>query len=60
MFVNPPPPFATPHPRWGGPSLGPKSIGNTWRRRNIFFRLHWNWGGGSLGEPPPPPWGGPA
>ena len=36
-------------PPWGGPSLGPKSIGNTRRqrrRRKNFFRLHWNWGGG--------------
>ena len=39
-----PPPLAIPPPPKGGPSLGPKSISNTRRRRKFFFRLHWYWG----------------
>ena len=44
-YPPPPPP--------GRPSLGPKSIGHTWRRRKIFFRSYENSGGGrpSLGDP---------
>ena len=47
-----------PPPPPGRPSLGPKSIGNTGRRRKLSFRLHQNsWGGGDrhLVTPPPPP-----
>ena len=64
LSVTPHPLQPPPPPRWGGPSLGPKSIGNTRprrRRRTFFFRLRWNWGWGgpSLGDrPPPPPHGG--
>ena len=48
----PPPPLVIPPPKWGGPSLGPKSIGNIRcrrRQRKFFFRLGWNWGGGGGG-----------
>ena len=58
------PPFVIPPPKWDGPSLGPKRIGNTScrrHRRKIFFRFYWNWGlgGPSLADcpPPPPQWG---
>ena len=39
----PPPPLQSPPPTWpGGASLGPKSIGYSWRRRKIFCRFYWN------------------
>ena len=52
LIILPPPPPVIPHPLQSpGPSLGPKSTGNTRRRRKIFIRLHWTvtW------SPPPPP-----
>ena len=56
-----PPPLLIPPPQWGGPSLGPKSTGNTVRRRHrtqFFLRWHWNWGWGGLHLGTPPPlWG---
>ena len=38
--MYPPKPPCNPPPPPGRPSLGPKSIGNTRRRRKIFFRLY--------------------
>ena len=43
-----------------GTDVGPKSTGNTRRRRKLFFTLHWNWGWGyrHFMTVPPPPHGG--
>ena len=58
------PPFETPPPPSGGGTVAcPKSIGNTRRRRKIFFRLYWNCCSFSAtivrcNAPSPPSWGG--